>query len=143
MLVIIIMSFTRNMYDSCSYSTFLSENKSAGNYALYPGKYYSNNQCRIEKGLVGGNNVSLSRNNLVDVESDLKGQTRRLSDCPSCKYKPKISNCARCNSGLPCGCGECQQELLEKENLPRCNIIDYNQHVLPDNTPTYKCNFPY
>ena len=37
------MSFTRNIYDSCAYNTFLSENKSAGNYMLYPGKFYNNN----------------------------------------------------------------------------------------------------
>jgi len=134
------MSFTRNMYDDCSFKTFNSENKSSGNYMLYPGKYYNDHQCMIQKGIVGGNNVSLSLNNLVDLESDLKGQTRKLSDCPSCKYKPNFHKCPRYNKGLPCGCIECQENV---EHLPKCNIIDYNKVVLPDNFPVYKCNYPY
>lgn len=121
------MSFTRNIYDSCAYKTFLSENKSAGNYMLYPGKYYNNSQCRIKQGLVGGNNVSLSVTNLVDLESDLRGQTRKLSDCPPSKYNPKTN----------------KYNNSKFEHLPTCNIIDYNKVVLPDNTPSYKCNFPF
>ena len=41
------------------------------NYALYDGKYYNSSKCRMELGLVGGNNVSLYSGNLVDLESNL------------------------------------------------------------------------
>ena len=121
------MSFTRNLYDNCAYKTFLSGNKSTENYTLYPGKYYNDNQCRVQKGLVGGNNVSLSMTNLVDLESDLKGQSHKLSDCPSCKYNPRKNKFN--NSRF--------------EHLPSCNIIDYNKVVLPDNVPTFRFNFPF
>ena len=60
------MSFTRNIYDSCVYKTFLSENKSAGNYMLYPGKYYNNNQCRIKQGFTHTHTHTLTHAHLVE-----------------------------------------------------------------------------
>ena len=37
-----------------------------------------------------GNGVSLYSGNLVDLESDLRGQTRIASDCPSTMFKPSV-----------------------------------------------------
>ena len=39
-------------------------------------KYENENKCRVEFGLVGGTNVSHTKNNLVDLENDLIGLTR-------------------------------------------------------------------
>jgi hypothetical protein len=55
---------------------------------LYNGKYENTAKCRIEFGTVGGNGVSLFSGNLVDLESELRGQTRSASLCPSNMYKP-------------------------------------------------------
>lgn len=134
------MSFNRRMYDDCAISKNLSQSKSPGNYMLFSGKFYNEKQCRIPKGIVGGNEVSLSKNNLVDLESDLRGQTRRLSDCPSEKYQPRTDMCLKYSSGLPCGCVECQEELINKTE---CKMFDYNEVALPDGIPQYKCNYPY
>ena len=134
------MSFSRNMYDSCAFKERTYESKSPGNYMLYPGKYYNQNQARIAKGIVAGNEVSLSHRNLVDLESDLRGQTRLLSDCSKDKYQPDCSNCRNCNEGLPCGCIDCQEELID---LQTKNMIHYNQVAIPDKIPSYKCAQPY
>jgi len=60
----------------------------AGGYSQIPQKYYHPNPSRNALGLVGGNDVSIASGNLVDVESDLRGTTRDLSNAPSKKYQP-------------------------------------------------------
>lgn len=120
------MSFNRLSYDKCSFKKSLLESEAPSKYMFYPGKFYHQKQCRIERGIVGGNQVSLSKNNLVDLESDLRGQTRLLSDCPSTKYHPK-------------------KDTLEMDvvNLSPCNMFDYHEVALPDKLPNYSCNQPY
>jgi len=39
-------------------------------------------------GLVGGNEVSLTKSNWIDVESDLQGITRPNTDCPAREHLP-------------------------------------------------------
>jgi hypothetical protein len=60
----------------------------AGGYTQIPQKFYHPNASRNALGLVGGNDVSIASGNLVDVESDLRGTTRDLSNAPSKKYLP-------------------------------------------------------
>jgi hypothetical protein len=60
----------------------------AGGYSQIPQKYYHPNPSRNALGLVGGNDVSIASGSLVDVESDLRGTTRDLSNVPSKKYQP-------------------------------------------------------
>ena len=81
---IIYMSSTRLRNDTCAYKA-TSESTGPLNYAMYTGKYENCARCRVEFGIVGGNNVSLFSGNLVDLESDLRGQTRPASLCPSMK----------------------------------------------------------
>ena len=134
------MSFNRNMYDSCAIKKKLEQSKSPGNYMLYPGKFYNNNPVRISRGIVSGNEVSISKNNLVDLESDLRGQTRLLSQCPDKKYKPRCSWCRNCKNGLPCGCIDCQEDLID---LQTKNMFNYNKIAMPDKIPSFSCPQPY
>jgi len=60
----------------------------AGGYTQIPQKFYHPNASRNALGLVGGNDVSVASGNLVDIESDLRGTTRDLSNAPSKKYQP-------------------------------------------------------
>ena len=82
------MSSNRLSYDSCAYQKSLQQSTSPLDYMLYNGKYENSAKCRIEFGVVGGNGVSLFSGNLVDLESDLRGQTRIASNCPSTMYQP-------------------------------------------------------
>jgi len=59
----------------------------AGGYTQIPQKYYHPNGARHALGLVGGNDVSVASGNLVDIESDLLGTTRDLSNDPSRKFQ--------------------------------------------------------
>jgi hypothetical protein len=60
----------------------------AGGYTQLPSKFYHPNASRNALGLVGGNEVSVASGNLVDVESDLRGTTRDLTNCPTRKFQP-------------------------------------------------------
>ncbi len=83
------MSSNRLIYDSCTYENKVKVSSGPYLYATYNGKFENSSKCTLEKNVVGGNNVSLYSGNLVDLESDLRGQTRLASKCPSRKYAPK------------------------------------------------------
>lgn len=59
-----------------------------GGYRIIPEKFYHPNAGRNALGLVGGNEVSVVKGNLIDMESDLFGITRDLSRFPPKKYQP-------------------------------------------------------
>ena len=76
------MSSNRLIYDTCAYKKTLDESVGPLSYLLNPIKYENCNKCRMELGIVGGSNVSHIRGNLVDLENDLRGQTRGASLLP-------------------------------------------------------------
>ena len=131
------MSFNRAIYDPCAYNKRLDESTSVLTYNLDPNRYYNCNQCRIQFGVVGGNDVSLSACNLVDLESDLRNQTRLYSLCPEKKYLPTCDLNCKSKLGLPCGSRCCKNEV--KYNLPECNIIQYKPRI--DNVG-YELKYP-
>ena len=133
------MSSNRLMYDTCAYKKALSESVAPINYMLYPGKYENCSKCRIELGVVGGNNVSLISGNLVDLESDLRGQTRQASLCPSNKYQPKCNGCKNSNDGIPCSGAKCQEKLIHQ---PACQMHRYPKMPMPPAQQIYNCNYP-
>ena len=80
------MSSNRLIYDNCEYKTKLNESTNPLNYMLNPIRYENCNKCRMELGVVGGTAVSHIQGNLVDLETDLMGITRKASLCPSQKF---------------------------------------------------------
>ena len=119
------MSFTRELYDTCYQRQRITQDKRIQQYSLYSGKYNNSAKCRMEQGVVGGRPDSLYTGNLVNLESDLRGQTRKLSNCPSQQYKPTCTLC-KCSRGLPCTCPNCKNRNLR--NIPACSsgIVNYN-----------------
>jgi hypothetical protein len=117
------MSFNRPLYDACEYETRLGDNEGILKYTLDSNKHYNCNQKRIDFGLLGGNNVSQSTENLVDLESDLRNQTRLYSKCPQRKYRPTCDvNACGNQSGYPCGDLKCQPKMY---HMPEATLIDY------------------
>lgn len=117
------MSFTRTIYDDCAYQKELNENQNLLHYNLDSNKFYNCSQTRIDFGLLGGNNVSQSAENLVDLESDLRNQTRLYSRCPRRKFRPTcdVFKCGNAN-GYPCGDPKCQPKM---HHMPESTLIDY------------------
>lgn len=99
---------THLSHDTCAYKQALQQSTRPMDYMLYPGKHYNCHQCRIERGIIGGNNVSISTGNLVDLESDLRGQTRMATDCSAMKFLP----------------GQPGPNL---QNLPGCQLVNYRR----------------
>lgn len=82
------MSFNRLKYDECSYKSEITQSVNPLNYILDPIRYEHCNKCRPEFGIVGGTAVSHINGNLVDLENDLRNQTRPNTHCPLYKYLP-------------------------------------------------------
>ena len=59
----------------------------SGGYTQSSYVYFHTNPSRNALGFVGGNDVSQISGNLVDLESDLHGLTRDLSNDPSKKFQ--------------------------------------------------------
>ena len=130
------MSFNRPIYDSCAYDKDLQQSTGVLSYTMDPNKFYNCNECRAEFGLLGGNNVSRFTGNMVDLESELRGQTRLYTHCPSLKYLPgtiiqgkMTQNCSPLSGteGLPCGAAKQRREPLK--HLPACQLIQYKSKI--------------
>ena len=97
-------------------------------YLLNKIKYEHDDKCRNELGLVGGSNVSHIKGNLVDLESDLRGQTRNHSKCSLKKFQPIQNNTIEFISN------ETNKKITVDTNLvhlPNCQIIDYKSVATP------------
>jgi len=80
------MSSNRLKFDNCSYQENLTRNNGQLSYLLDTIKFDNCSKCRIELGSVGGTAVSQIAGNLVDLENDLRGQTRLHSQCTIQQY---------------------------------------------------------
>ncbi len=140
------MSFNRLHDDECQVSQNLNQNQNILTWVMDPNRIYNCNPCRIERGIVSGNDVSLYNGNLVDLSSELRGQTRNASLCSTKKFSPstvvegKTNNgcvvpCG--NDGLPCGSLSCRKEDLK--HLSGCSMINYRPKP---NDVGYKLEFP-
>ena len=132
------MSSNRLSYDSCAYEKSLQQSTSPLDYMLYNGKYENSSKCRIEFGTVGGNGVSLFDGNLVDLESELRGQTRQASLCPSKFYTPNGKKCDNKGNGLPYSSNSCNQKMAHQ---PSCQMQYYPKTPLPQQSTVTGCNY--
>ena len=111
------MSSTKLMYDNDIYKQNLKQSTSSLGYTLYPGKFQNCAKCRIELGSVGGNDVSLYSGNMVDLESELRGQIKPNS-CNKLIKNPKLID------------------------QPSCQMVKYPARIVPDKISISKCNNP-
>ena len=117
------MSFNRSKYDTCSYKTDLQNNVSTLSYILSPLRYEHQDKCRHQLGFVGGTNVSHIQGNLVDLDSDLRGQTRFISKCQTNLYVPTDDGIIKNDKTQPIN--------TSMLHLPACQSIMYRAVPLP------------
>ena len=139
------MSSNRLMYDTCEYQTRLNENVGTLEYTLNPMRNENCNKCRMELGTVGGANVSHIKGNLVDLETDLLGITRKASLCPVKKFTSacatgNIANCSPENiviTGENCG----KQRVIDTTpvHLRSCNMVRYKPTPMPPKPDYSNC----
>jgi len=83
-------SSNRLMYDNCSYSKQLHESTSPLGYNLFQGKYENCKKCVYDH--------HWRPYQLVDIETELRNQTRPLSHCDQFKYSPTCKKSGSCLS---------------------------------------------
>jgi hypothetical protein len=117
------MSFNHLLYDTNDYKNKLGESVSTLDYILSPFRYEHADKRRHNLGLVGGPSVSHIRGNLVDLESDLRGQTRMASLCPKTMYNPN------------------QQKPMPLVHQPSCQMQYYPKTPMPNPVKPTTCNY--
>jgi len=123
------MSFNRTKYDNCSYKVDLKSSVDTLSYILSPYRYENSNKCMHQLGLVGGTSVSHIKGNLVDLDSELRGQTRILTRCPNNQYIPSDNGIITNDKTEPID--------QTMKHLPTCQSIMYRATPLP---PPLKIN---
>ena len=131
------MTSNRISYDDCSYKQYMHQSVAPVNYALDPIKYEHCNKCRIDKGVVGGVNVSHIKGNLVDLENDLRGQTRPVTQCDKYMYSPPTGNTLHSQEYIK----QVHHPVIDTTpvHMDTCKMFDY--HQLPPTPPMnlFKC----
>lgn len=131
------MSSNRLIYDTCAYKHDLVQSVGPLEYMLNPIKFENANKCRMELGLIGGSAVSHVKGNLVDLETDLRGQTRRTTKCPSKLYQNPCpqGDINACNPGpihIPGDASQTERTIdTTMLHLPSCQMIRYKPVPLP------------
>lgn len=80
----------RQIYDNCAYQKELYESTSPLAYQLYQGKFENCGKCVYDK--------FYTPYMLVDIESELRNQTRPLSKCDQFKYAQNCRKSGMCLS---------------------------------------------
>ena len=83
-------SSNRTIYDNCSYAQWVYSSTQPLDYMLYMGRHENCGKCRHDK--------FWHPYDLVDVESELRNQTRPASKCGSFKFNPNCSLSEHCMS---------------------------------------------
>ncbi len=83
---------SRLPYDPCAYSKELTESTAPYSYQMYDGKFENCNKCVFD------HYTRPFDGDVVDVESELRNQTRFSSKCPGKKYNPKCAKSSECTS---------------------------------------------
>lgn len=80
------------IYDECYYNNRLKQSKNTLDYLIDSCKYNNLNKCSHQIGLNSGAEIKEEKHTLVDIESDLRGQTYYAKLCPVEKYEYNKSN---------------------------------------------------
>lgn len=143
------MASSRTKYDMCAYKAELQSSVRPINFVLDPIKYNHCGTCAPEVGIVGGTNVSHINGNLVDLENDLRGQTRPITKCAEYKSTPLtddyLTSGKYLTSADPYKCTKFPKiNIKDKKDLKSCQVVNSKLPVASE--PTYdlfKCNNGY
>ena len=108
------MSSNRLIYDNCAYSLRINDNKDQFKYQVYVPKFENCTKCKL-----GSEEDKQRMADRVDIESELKDQTRFSTLCPSKKF-------------LPCGFGNndaCKTNSTITPYLCERDIVQWDKHL--------------
>ena len=95
---------------------------------------------RHQLGLVGGNSVSIVSGNVCDIESDLKGITRPITNCPDLEHAPIPENA----TSLPIKNRKTNMTInIKTKNLPEYQMWAYAGAYKPLPLVKETCGTPH
>jgi hypothetical protein len=126
------MSFNRSKYDDCSYKNNLNRNIGVLGYILDINNHEHVKPCRHQLGWLSGNNVSHIKGNIIDLESDLRNQTRYISKATNSSYIPSTDGFIYNDKTNPINTkplhlNGCQTIAYKSITLPYDNFISNNR----------------
>jgi hypothetical protein len=91
----------------------------------------------MELGIVGGTAVSHISGNLVDLENDLRGQTRPATKCPEYYYRPPQGNKLESREYIK----PVNHPVLDltPKHLPACQMFDYQEVPMAPHVEASTC----
>jgi len=125
-------SFANLNYDKCALDKKDLENVNHFNLVVDSNVPESNNPCFMTLSPYSHNPFFSIPPSNMDVESDLRGQTRPLSRCPEVRYNP-YKECENYKQGVPCGCELCKKQFTMNECLDRFLEPSYTREKKPCN----------
>lgn len=87
-------SFNRLRYDRCAYEKDLVQSVEPLQMVMYLGKYENNSKCTYNE----NNNWRRFDDAIIKAENELKGISRRASNCSQFKYSPNCPLSDTCTS---------------------------------------------
>jgi hypothetical protein len=116
-------SLTSGLYDKCNIDK--KNQESEGPFKYMTSKVRENQgSCWQNSSPFMHNHFNFIPSSNIDIESDLRNQTRQLTRCPEGRFDPtkldNCKNCKNCDTGLPCDCGHCKQTKYESK-LKECD----------------------
>lgn len=89
------MSFTKNRYDACFMKQYKESNRSIFDYVVDSARFVNKNECNNYTAPFLTYIPSGVPNMNVDIENELKGMTKPVTKCTSCKYHPEDQDLAQ------------------------------------------------
>lgn len=108
-------------------------------YGQTPFAYVHEKPARHMLGLVGGNNVSLPKGNMVDLESDLRRLNVPLTKCSAREYQPPPLKQASINRKSTKGT---QIIDVRQKHLPSMQMWSYQATFAPVPMSARQCGSP-
>lgn len=127
------MSFNRLMYDTCQTAREQNESVSILSYVLNTDRFENPKKCRHTLGLVGGTAVSHIQGNMVDLESDLRGQTRFQTKCAARQWMPLVEEGGQIKNDKTAPID------TRMKHLPACQMFAYRAVPLPGAMELTQC----
>lgn len=134
------MSFNRLPYDNCSYKQVLNETTGPGFYQLTtPPNMCEPCHPKDPRVRLQSQGVSLNKDtHLIDVDSELIGITRNLSECPERRYLPDCESSQQCGSQAGTGVNQNNSKVninYEKEPIPFIDCFTSSEDTRLSNPP--------
>jgi hypothetical protein len=135
------MSFNRLPYDMCAYEQVLRESVGPGSYKLVTPQTTCN-PCHTTDPYIRlqSNGISVSRNtDLIDIDSEMMGISRNLTNCPTRKYLPAQNASELCGAraGGYKNCAAFEKVCVDhqKNNISTDNCFEHTEDTRLSNPP--------